>query len=341
MSLSYRLAELAAAHGLELRGDGERVIDRIAPLDHAGPEAISFLADSKHRPFLTDTRAGAVIVKPADADACPVDALVSDNPYASYARIAQQIYPASRPDPGVHPSAVVGDGCRLGDGVSIGPLVVLGEGCDIGTGTIIGAGCILGDGVVVGADSRLVASVTLYDRVRVGARALLLPGAVIGGDGFGFANENGAWIRIPQVGSVVLGDDVEVGANTTIDRGALEDTVIGNGVKLDNLIMVAHNVRIGEHTALAGCAGVAGSAVIGARCTIGGGSRVTGHVELADDVHISGNSGVSRSIDTPGVYSSGMPLMENREWRKNAVRLRQLDDLARRLKALERKLEQD
>jgi UDP-3-O-[3-hydroxymyristoyl] glucosamine N-acyltransferase len=170
---------------------------------------------------------------------------------------------------------------------------------------------------------------------------MLQPGAGVGADGFGFANENRAWIRIPQVGGVVLGDDVEVGANTTIDRGALEDTVIGNGVKLDNLVMVAHNVRIGEHTALAGCAGVAGSAVIGARCTVGGGARITGHVEIADEVHIAGNTGVSRSIDTPGGYSSVMPMMETREWRKNAVRIRQLDDLARRLKALERKLEQD
>jgi len=341
MSHSCSLADLAATLGLQLRGDGERIVSRIAPLDQAGPDAISFLGAANHRRFLSETRAGAVIVKPEDVDACPTTALLSDNPYASYARVAQQIYPSSRPEPGVHPSAVVGDGSHLGDGVSIGPLTVLGANCDIGAGTIIGSGCILGDGVVLGVDARLVASVTIGNRVRVGARALLQPGAVIGADGFGFANEDGVWLRIPQVGSVVLGDDVEVGANTTIDRGALEDTVIGDGVKLDNLIMVAHNVRIGEHTAMAGCAGVAGSAIVGARCTIGGGSRINGHIELTDDVHVTGMSMVNRSIDTPGIYSSGMPLMGNREWRKNAVRLKQLDELARRVAALERELKKD
>lgn len=338
MSRPFRLADLAAALGLELIGDGERVVSCVAPLERAGPDAVSFLAQSSHRRHLEQTRAGAVIVRPADAGACPTTALLSDNPYASYARIAQKIYPDDRPAPGVHPSAVVADGCHLGHGVSIGPLVALGAQCILGDGVVIGPGCVLGDRVELGAGTRLVANVTVGAGVRIGARALLQPGAVIGADGFGFANDGGAWVKIPQLGSVIIGDDVEVGANTTIDRGALDDTLIGDGVKLDNLIMVAHNVRIGAHSALAGCVGIAGSAVLGQRCTIGGGVGITGHIEVADDVHVAGMSFVNRSVAAPGSYSSGLPLMPTRDWRKNMVRLKQLDELARRVAALEKQL---
>ncbi len=336
MSREFTLAELAEGHGLELRGDGQTVVRRVAPLDRAGPDAISFLALATHRGFLESTAAGAVILTPELADACPTAALVCSNPHATYARIAQQLHPAERPAPGIHPSAVVGEGCRLGDGVSIGPNAVLGDDCVLGERVVIGAGCVLGHRVTVGDDSRLVASVTACNDTVIGRRALLQPGAVLGGDGFGFASEEGRWVRIPQIGRVVLGDDVEVGASTTIDRGAIDDTVIGDGVKIDNLIMIGHNVRIGEHTAMAACVGIAGSVTIGARCTIGGGAIINGHIEIVDDVHVTGNSMVVAGIDKPGLYSSGMPLMANREWRKNMARLKKLDELARRVAELER-----
>jgi UDP-3-O-[3-hydroxymyristoyl] glucosamine N-acyltransferase len=336
MSRAFTLAELAEVHGLELRGDGRTVIRRVAPLDRAGPDAIAFLSFASHRRYLVDTRAGAVILSPEMAEACPTAALISANPHASYARIAQQLHPAEPSAPGVHPSAVVGEGCRLGVESSIGPNAVLGDGCVLGERVMIGAGCVLGQRVVVGDDSRLLANVTVCDDTVIGRRALLQPGAVLGGDGFGFASEAGHWVRIPQIGRVVLGDDVEVGANTTIDRGAIDDTVIGNGVKIDNLIMIGHNTRIGDDTAMAACVGIAGSVTIGARCTIGGGAIINGHIEIVDDVHVTGNSMVVAGIDTPGLYSSGMPLMGNREWRKNMARLKKLDELARRVAALER-----
>ena len=339
MSRAYTLAELAEAHGLELRGDGQTVIRRVAPLDRAGPDAVAFLTFASHRRFLADTRAGAVILDAEMADACPTAALVCANPHATYARIAQQLHPVEASSLGIHPSAVVGEGCQLGTGISIGANAVLGDGCTLGDRVVVGAGCVLGRRVAVGDDSRLVASVVLCDDTVVGRRALLQPGAVLGGDGFGFANDAGRWVRIPQVGRVVLGDDVEVGANTTIDRGAIDDTVIGNGVKLDNLIMIGHNVRIGEHTAMAACVGIAGSVTIGARCTFGGGAIINGHIEIVDDVHVTGNSMVVAGIDKPGLYSSGMPLMGNREWRKNMARLKKLDELARRVAALERDVE--
>ncbi|HEY5720413.1 MAG TPA: UDP-3-O-(3-hydroxymyristoyl)glucosamine N-acyltransferase, partial [Gammaproteobacteria bacterium] len=317
---------------------GARVVDTVAPLQSAGPGAVSFLAQPAHRRHLAGTRAGAVILAAADADACPAVALVSGNPYATYARVAQLLYPAPRAARGIHPSAVVGADCVLGAEVSVGPHAVLEAGCRLADGVEVGPGCVVGAGVEIGAGTRLVANVVLGAGVRLGARVLVQPGAVIGADGFGFANEAGRWVKIPQLGAVVIGDDVEVGANTTIDRGALEDTVIADGVKLDDQIMVAHNVRIGRDSALAGCVGIAGSAVIGERCTVGGGVGITGHIELADDVHVTGMSFVSHAVAQPGVYSSGMPLMENRTWRKNMARLKQLDELARRLAALERKL---
>ncbi|NCF09175.1 MAG: UDP-3-O-(3-hydroxymyristoyl)glucosamine N-acyltransferase [Gammaproteobacteria bacterium] len=339
MSRAYTAAELAESEGLELRGDGDTPIRRVAPLDRAEADAIAFLALASHRHHLATTRAGAVILTAEMAEACPTTALVSPNPHATYARIAQLLHPRAHPPAGIHPSAVVGEGCRLGAGVSIGANAVLGDDCVLGADVVIGAGSVLGNRVTVGDDSRLVASVTLCDDTVVGRRALLQPGAVIGGDGFGFASDDGHWLRIPQIGRVVLGDDVEVGANTTIDRGAIDDTVIGNGVKLDNLIMIGHNVCIGENTAMAACVGIAGSVTIGARCTFGGGAIINGHIEIVDDVHVTGNSMIVAGIDKPGLYSSGMPLMGNREWRKNMARLKKLDELARRVTELERDAE--
>ena len=336
MSRALRLDELASEIGAELRGDGTLTVSGVAPLHQAQPGSLSFLATAEHRRHLAGTGATAVILREADAGECPAALLLSANPHAAYARAAQLLYPVAAPAAGIHPTAVVAASSSLGEDVSIGPLVAIGERCRIGAGSVLGPGCVLGDDVEIGPGTRLVANVTLCHAVRLGARVLVQPGAVIGGDGFGFANDDGRWVKIPQIGSVVIGDDVEVGANTTIDRGALGDTVIGDGVKLDNQIMVAHNVRIGAHSALAGCVGIAGSAVIGERCTVGGGVGITGHIEVADDVHVTGMSFVNRSVDSAGAYSSGMPLMENREWRKNMVRLKQLDDLARRLAALEK-----
>lgn len=336
MSRAFTAAELAESQGLELRGDGGTLIRRVAPLDRAEGDAIAFLALASHRRHLATTRAGAVILTAEMADACPTTALVCPNPHAAYARIAQLLHPKAPPAPGIHPSAVVGEGCQLGAGVCVGANAVIGDDCVLGSDVVIGAACVLGNRVTVGDDSRLVASVTLCDDTVVGRRALLQPGAVLGGDGFGFANDGGHWLRIPQIGRVVLGDDVEVGANTTIDRGAIGDTEIGNGVKIDNLIMIGHNTRIGDDTAMAACVGIAGSVTIGARCTIGGGAIINGHIEIVDDVHVTGNSMVVAGIDKPGLYSSGMPLMGNREWRKNMARLKKLDELARRVAELER-----
>lgn len=333
------LGEIARHVGGTLHGDAGRVITGVATLQNAGPADITFLANPRYRKYLASTRAGAVILAGKDQDECVVAAVVVANPYAAYARAAALLY-AERdlPGPGVHPSACVSAESRLHDGVSIGPQCVIEAGAEIAAQVSIGPGCFIGKDAVIGEGSRLSPNVTICHGVRIGRRALIHPGAVIGSDGFGLAGDNGVWLKVPQLGGVSIGDDVEIGANTTIDRGALEDTVIEDGVKLDNQIQVAHNVRIGAHTAIAGCVGIAGSAHIGKRCTIGGGVGISGHLEIADDVHITGMSFVTKSIRQPGVYSSGIPADTNQQWHKNTVRFRQLDDMARRLKALEERL---
>lgn len=330
------LADLAAHAGAELRGDGNLLISGVAPLDAAGEGDLAFLAGRGYRHQLATTGASAVILRADDLPECPAAALVCSDPYAVYALAAQLLYPQAAAKSGIHRSAVVGEGVTFGDGVEVGPQVVIGDHCVLGQGVRIGPGCVLDAGVTVGDGSWLVARVTLGHDVWIGARALIHPGAVIGADGFGFARAEGRWLKIPQVGSVRIGDDVEIGANTTIDRGAVADTVISDGVKLDNLIMIGHNVRIGADTAMAASCGVAGSTVIGARCTIGGNVGITGHIEITDDVHISGRSFVTGSIREPGAYSSGMPLQETRKWRRNMARLKNLDELAQRLIRLEK-----
>ena len=338
--MAFTLGELARRAGAELRGDPERVIDGVATLQSGRPGAISFLANPRYRRYLADTRAEAVILGAEDAEHCPVPALVSGNPYATYAKVAALLHPPEGQRRGVHPSAVVCGGCRIDPSAWVGPNAVIECGAVVGPGVQVGPGCVVGEGATIGPDSRLLANVTVCHGAVIGARALIHPGVVIGSDGFGIANEGGAWTKVPQLGCVRIGDDVEIGANTTIDRGALEDTVIEDGVKLDNQIQVAHNVRIGAHTAIAGCTGIAGSARIGSRCTIGGGVGIVGHLEIADNVHITGMSLVTRSISEPGVYSSGTPLQRNDIWHKNFVRFKQLDDMARRLRALEKALAQ-
>lgn len=317
------VAEIVARLGGQWVGDPALVVDRIAPLEHAGPSQIGFLSHPRYRAQLARTAAGCVIVAPASAEeaAARGTAIVTPDPYLYYARLSQWWAEQSAPVmAGVHPSAVVEPGARIGPGASVGALSYIGAGAVIGAGT------------------RIAARVTLGERCVVGDRCIVHSGVVIGADGFGFAPHEGRWEKIAQLGAVRIGDDVEIGANTCIDRGALEDTVIEDGVKLDNLIQVGHNVHIGAHSAMAGCVGIAGSARIGRRCTVGGGAIVLGHLELADDVHITAASVVSRSILKPGQYSGMFPIDDNASWEKNAATLRQLYTLRERLRTLEKKL---
>ncbi|MDE2090139.1 MAG: UDP-3-O-(3-hydroxymyristoyl)glucosamine N-acyltransferase [Gammaproteobacteria bacterium] len=337
--MALTLGELADRLSVETHGDANCIITGVATLQHAEKGALTFLANPHYRKYLADTAASAVILRRADLSACPVSALVSDNPYAADERAAELKYPPAPAPRGVHPSACVSAASQIHDSAWIGPHCVVEAGARIEDGAYIGPGCTVGENVVVGADSRLQANVTLCRGTRIGRRALIHPGVVIGSDGFGFAQECGAWVKVPQLGGVRIGDDVEIGANTTVDRGALEDTVIEDGVKLDNQIQIAHNVHIGAHTAIAGCVGIAGSTRIGRRCTVGGAAGIAGHLEIADDVHITAMSMVIKSIAEPGVYSSGLPAEPNREWRKNYLRFCQLDELARRLHTLEKKLD--
>ncbi|MEO5572977.1 MAG: UDP-3-O-(3-hydroxymyristoyl)glucosamine N-acyltransferase [Gammaproteobacteria bacterium] len=336
--MTLTLGELADKIGAELYGDTQAVIHGVATLQDAQPGEITFLVGNRYRKQLAHTHATAVILSAADQGNCPVHTLVVDNPAVSYAHAATLLHPPSAPTAGIHPSAIIHKSSTIHATAAIGAQCVIDAGAQIAAGVIVGAGCIIGENAVIGEDSRLEARVTVCYGTQIGRRALIHPGAVIGSDGFGLANDRGTWLKIPQLGKVRIGDDVEIGANTTIDRGALDDTVIEDGVKLDNQIQVAHNVRIGAHTAIAGCVGIAGSAKIGRRCTIGGGVGVAGHLEIADDVHITGMTLVSKSILTPGIYSSGLPAQPNQLWNKIFARLCQLDDTVRRLKILEKNI---
>ena len=329
------LGELAVRFGLELHGDPQTRIEAVATLREARPGTITFLANPRYRRFLGSTAASAVVLDAAAAAACPVAALVGPNPYAAFARIAASLNPQPGIAPGVHPSAVVAPGAQLAASTHVGALASIATGCQIGEHAVVGPGCVLERDASVGAGSRLVARVTLYHGVCIGKRCLLHAGVVIGADGFGVARDEEGWVKVPQLGGVRIGDDVEIGANTTIDRGSIGDTVIEDGVKLDNQIQVGHNVRIGAHTAIAGCTGISGSTTIGKRCLIGGAVGFAGHLEVADEVIVTGLSFVSRSIDRPGVYSSGLPALEAGAWRRTVARLRHLDELFDRVRRLE------
>ena len=337
--LSYRLGELAERIGARLLGDPDIIVNRVAALDAAGPGSVAFLANRRYRPYLASTTADAVILAPEFADACPVPAMVLENPYLGYARTATLLAPMVQVAPGVASSAVVDASATVAPDASVGAHCVIEADASVGAGTSLGAGSFVGRGSSIGPHGRIGARVVLCQGVHVGARAIIHPGVVVGADGFGIANDDGIWVKIPQFGGVRIGDDVEVGANTTIDRGALQDTVIENGVKLDNLIQIGHNVHIGAHTAIAACVAIGGSARIGRRCTIAGAVSIAGHLEIADDVQLTATSAVPNTIREAGVYSSGMPIQENRVWRRNVARLRQLDDMARRLRMIERKLD--
>jgi UDP-3-O-[3-hydroxymyristoyl] glucosamine N-acyltransferase len=342
IGLSVALGQLVDALGGELHGDRQTLIHGIGPLDTEQSGVIAFLSNPKYRSQLASTQATCVIVSPAAQDEAVARcaAIVTDDPYLYFARLTQwwarQVRP--RPATGVHPSAVVDASAAIGEGASIGPLAVVEAGAVIGEGAVIGPQCTVGSHARIGAGTRLSAHVTIgYDCV-IGARCILHSGVVIGADGFGFAPNQGKWEKIEQLGAVRIGDDVEIGANTCIDRGALADTVVENGVKLDNLVQIAHNVHIGEHAAMAGCVGVAGSARIGAHCTVGGAGMILGHLTLADNVHVSSGTLISRSIHKPGLYSGAFPFDENASWEKNAATLRQLHALRDRIRTLEKQV---
>ncbi len=328
--LSVTLGELAVRFGLKLEGEPGLKVDSVATLSNARSGSLSFLANTRYRRQLTGTQATAVVLTDADAAHCPVAALIDPNPYLAYARIADLLYPKTPVEPCIHPSAVIAAGARVATSASIGPLCIIEEEAEIGARAQIGGGCIVERGARVGADSHLVSRVNLYAGVSVGQRCILHVGVVVGADGFGFATDAGTWAKVPQVGSVRIGDDVEIGANTTIDRGAIDDTVVENGVKLDNQIQIGHNVIVGEHTAIAACTGISGSTVIGKRCLIGGMVGFAGHLNIADDVSVTGCSLVSASIHSAGTYSSGMPTVEARLWRRMVAHLRRLADKERR-----------
>lgn len=325
------LGELAVRFGLELAGDPALEVTGVGTLHSAGPGTVTFLANPRYRRHLGGTRAGAVVLDAASAADCPVAALVSPNPYAAFARIAQVLHPQPPVSPGLHPSAVVHPEAVVAADAGVDPQAVVEEGAVIGPRAFVGPGCVVMRGAKIGPDSRLVARVTLYPGVVLGSRCTVHAGAVIGADGFGFAPDRDGYVKVPQLGGVRIGDDVDIGANTTIDRGAIEDTVVEDGVKLDNLVQVGHNVRIGAHTVVAGCVGISGSTVIGKRCMLGGAVGLAGHLELGDDVVVSGYSLVTRSLKEPGMYSSGMPAVPAAEWRKTVARLRRLESLERRL----------
>lgn len=349
MATTYRLADIAARIGAELRAGpavadagGASVADTevsaLSPLQEAGPGTLSFLASPKYRAHLARTRATAVIVSPSLASECPVAALVVDQPYLAYARASRLFSTAPPAPPGIHPSAVVHKRAVVAPDAHVGPLAVVEEGAEVAAGAVIGAHCHVGAHSRIGPDVRLWPNVTIYHGVTIGARTVVHAGCVIGADGFGFAPDAGRWVKIEQLGGVVIGEDVEIGALTTIDRGAIGDTVIGNGVILDDQVHIAHNVTVGDYTAMAGKSGISGSSKVGRHCLISGMSGLVGHIELCDGVQVSGMTAVTRSISEPGIYTGGTGMMPHAEWTKNAARFRQLDALARRVADLEKKL---
>lgn len=330
---TYTAQDIAERFGLQVHGDGAVAIQGVATLAHAGPGQLSFLSNPRYRSQLADSQASVVVLRADDAEAAPGTALIARDPYTAFAKIAALFDVPPAREAGIHPmasidpSASVSPTAHIGAFVSIGARSVVGDGCIVGAGSVIGEDCVVGDG------SELIARVTLVTRVRLGRRVRVHPGAVLGADGFGLAMDAGRWIKVPQLGGVVIGDDCEIGANACVDRGALEDTVLEEDVRIDNLVQIAHNCHIGAHTAIAGCTGIAGSARIGRYCLIGGHVGVVGHLEICDKVVITGKSVVRNSIHEPGEYSSGTPLTDNRTWRKNAARFKQLDALARRILA--------
>ncbi len=339
MSVTMTLGQLAEALGATLKGPEALQITGLATLQEAGPGQLSFLANPQYRKYLDNCQAGAVLLKAADAESFAGNALVVADPYQAYARISHLFDPKPKAVAGIHPSAVVAEDAQVDASASIGPFAVIESGARIEADVSIGAHCFIGARCVVGEGGWLAPRVTLYHDVTIGKRVVIQSGAVIGGEGFGFANEKGIWRKIAQIGGVTIGDDVEIGVNTAVDRGALSDTRIGDGVKLDNQIQIAHNVQIGDHTAMAACVGISGSTRIGKHCMLAGGVGLVGHIDICDNVFVSGMTMVTRSITEPGSYSSGTAMQPLADWRKSAARIRQLDDMAKRLQQLEKRVD--
>lgn len=330
-------AEIARHLSATVFGDAHRRVDQVASLASAGPSALAFFGGSRRGNDPKLSQAGIILCAADQRDLMPPDATVIcvDHPQIAFIEMVDLLRPSRPTYQGIDSSAHIDPTARLASSVIVGPHCVIGPECQLAEGVVLGPGCILGRGVHIGQDSALIARVTILDDCMIGERCVFQPGAVIGSDGFGLAHHEGRWRRVPQLGRVVIGNDVDIGANTTVDRGALDDTIISDGVKLDNLIQIAHNVEIGEHSAIAGCAGLAGSSIVGKHCTLGGGVGLAGHLSLADGVHVTGMSMVTRSIHKAGVYSAGTPLDTNERWLKNAARFKQLDRIAHRLHALE------
>ncbi len=333
--MAISLGELAARFACELRGNPDTLVERVGTLANADDRSVAFLSESRNRRELLKTRAAVVILDRTAADACPTAALICDNPRATFARVTEVLHPGPDRAPGIHPSAVISPLAKIDPSAHVGALASVGDRAVVGPRVFVGQRSIVDEDVTLDEDVLLVAAVTLCRGVKIGARTVIQPGAVIGGDGFGFAPEQGRWVKVPQVGSVRIGADVEIGANTTIDRGAIEDTVVEEGVKLDNQIQLGHNVRVGAHTVIAGCTGISGSTVIGKHCIIGGACGIAGHLTIGDHVIITGFGMVSRSLAGPGVYSSGLPITESKIWRRQVARVRNLESLVERVKKLE------
>ncbi|MEM6051255.1 UDP-3-O-(3-hydroxymyristoyl)glucosamine N-acyltransferase [Erwinia sp. P7711] len=338
---SIRLADLAQQLDAELHGDGDLVISGIASMQSAQSGQITFLSNSRYREQLATCKASAVVLLAEDLECVQGAALVVKDPYLTYARMAQILDTTPQPATNIAPSAVIDPSAKLGQHVSVGANAVIESGVELGDNVVIGAGCFIGKNTRIGKGSRLWANVSVYHEIQIGEHCLIQSGTVIGADGFGYANDRGNWVKIPQLGTVIIGDRVEIGACTTIDRGALDNTRIGNGVIIDNQCQIAHNVVIGDNTAVAGGVIMAGSLKIGRYCMIGGASVINGHMEICDKVTVTGMGMVMRPITEPGVYSSGIPLQPNKTWRKTAALVMNIDEISKRLKAIERKVHKD
>ncbi len=330
------LGELATSFACELIGDPDVVVDDVASLFNAGPSSLSFLSNPAHMQQLSSTKAAVVILCADDAGESPTASLVNENPYACYARIAAVIHPAPSYEPGVHESAVIATTAKIAASAHIAPNAVIGDRSIIGENVFVGPGSVVGPDCVIADDCKLIANVTLTRSVRIGVRGIVHPGAVIASDGFGNAKTPDGWVKVPQLGGVIIGNDVEIGANTTIDCGALDDTIIEDGVRIDNLCMIAHNVRIGAHTAMASMTGIAGSTVIGKRCLFAGKAGAVGHVTLCDDVVVSGKGMITKDIKEPGVYAASFPAEKVSDWNRNVARFRRIDTLINRINRLEK-----
>ena len=333
--MARSLGELAAEYGCELVGDPANLVSRVATLANAAPDCLSFLANKAYAEQLAATTAGAVVLQSDDAPNCPVPALIHVNPYLVYARIASTLHPERAIEPGIHDAAYVDPAADVDPAAQVAANATLDAGAIVEAGAFVGPGVVVGPGCRVGADSRLLANCTLVRDVVIGKRCIVHPGAVIGSDGFGNAMSDSGWVKVPQVGGVRIGDDVEIGSNTTIDRGAIDDTVIEDGVRIDNLVQIGHNVRVGAHTAMAAFAGVSGSTVIGKRCMLAGQAGIVGHITICDDVVVGGATMISKDITEPGFYAGSFPAEKDRDWKRKVARFRRLGDLQDRVRTLE------